>query len=115
MPTAAITSISEAGIAYQWHSESGKTRQSAHAPWEALERVTAFKRDLFAYDLICLELVTANAVIEFDEEDPRWKELVRTMPDHLAGCCKWGQWFTSVAFPAFETNKQTLFERRTGL
>ena len=56
MPVAAITGISNAGIAYQWFSENGKIKHVSEITWGAVQYATVFKRDLFAYDLICLRL-----------------------------------------------------------
>ena len=111
MPIAAITGISMAGLAYQWYSDKGKTNHIGEFPWGAVECATVFKRDLFTYDLICLQLKVADDVIEFDEEDLNWKELVEAMPNHLSGCILWSDWFTEVAFPAFETKERLIYRK----
>ncbi len=111
MPVAAITGISNAGIAYQWFSENGKIKHVSEITWGAVQYATVFKRDLFAYDLICLQLKVADDVIEFDEEDLNWAQLVEAMPNHLSGCIQWGDWFTEVAFPAFEAKEQLIFKK----
>jgi hypothetical protein len=103
MPVAAIT--------YQWFSEKGKFKHIGKLSWGAVECATVFKRDLFTYDLICLQLKIADHVIEFDEEDLNWKELTEAMPHHLSGCTQWSDWFTEVAFPAFETKELLIYQK----
>ena len=111
MPIAAVTGISATGVAYQWFSEKGKTKHIGELSWGAVECATVFKRDLFAYDLICLQLKVADDILEFDEEDLNWTEFVEAMPNHLPGCKRWSDWFTEVAFPAFETKERSIYQK----
>ena len=112
MPVAAVLSVSADEIGYQWFSENGKLRHTAALRWSDVEAVEVFKRDLFTYDLICVQLWTKEEEsVEFDEEDPNWKELMVALPTCLPGCKPWGDWFSEVAFPAFETKLQRVFER----
>jgi len=113
MPVAAILAISEDEVGYQWFTEEGRVRHTSSLRWSGVDSVEVFKRDLFSYDLICLRLVANNeVVVEFDEEDPRWKELMSTLPIHLPGCKRWEDWFPKVAFPAFDANLQRVFKRK---
>ena len=80
--------------------------------WEVVERVEAFKRDLFSVDLICLEFTAQNGEgIEIDEDDEPWRRLVEQLPARLEGCLALESWFSDVAFPAFETNRRVIFDR----
>ena len=115
MPIATIRTIDDQGIAYEWSTDSGAKRHEGRLEWAKVVRVIAFKRDLFAYDLICLQISSEDeVVVEFDEEDPNWEGLVRPLPTHLPGATAWGDWFREVAFPAFEDCERTLFLRETG-
>jgi hypothetical protein len=114
MPLAAITSVSAQGIDYQWYSENGTQRHTGTAHWPEIHSIEVFKRDLFTYDLICLQVRTKESSVEFDEEDLNWTDLMIALPTHLHGCKPWGEWFTNVAFPAFETKRQKVFERQEG-
>jgi hypothetical protein len=112
MPVAAILSITAEGIGYQWYSDQGAQRHAGVVRWSRVKPVTAFKRDLLVYDLICLQLESEEGEhLELDEEDPSWQDLVAALPKHLPGCRAWGDWFGEVAFPAFETKLQSIFER----
>jgi len=80
--------------------------------WSEVAKVTAFKRDLFAVDLICVLLSKADSSgIEVDEDMGGWDEFVKRLPNNLAGCKAWEQWFTEVAFPAFDPKMTEIFNR----
>lgn len=82
--------------------------------WSEVVKVTAFKRDLFAVDLICVFLSTADSSgIEVDEDMGGWDEFVKGLPNNLAGCKAWEQWFTEVAFPAFDPKMTEIFNRHS--
>ena len=112
MPVAALLSIDEQQLSYQWFTENGEQRHTASVDWAAVRSIDVFKRDFVSYDLICLRLILAGGVVvEFDEEDPGWTELMGALPLRLPGCRAWGDWFATVAFPAFEEKFQRIFNR----
>jgi len=113
MPIAAILSISDNGIGYQWFTEKGKLRHTGLIQWDAVAAVDVFKRDMFTLDLICAQISgNEQDPIEFDEEDPNWEDLIESLSSRLPGCKPWTEWFSEVAFPAFEMKAQRIFERR---
>ncbi|MEM7600212.1 MAG: hypothetical protein AAF357_02215 [Verrucomicrobiota bacterium] len=113
MPVVATLAINEDGIAYQWFTEQGRVRHEALAAWTQISEITVFKRDLYAYDLICLRVLLGDGVeIETDEEDVNWNLLVNSLPTFLPGTIEWPSWFSDVAFPAFEACAQTIFSRQ---
>ena len=80
--------------------------------WQDVIRVQAFKRDLYAVDLICTELILRDdRALEINEEMDGWDSLVQKLPEYLPGCKKFHEWFMDVAIPAFETNETTLYQR----
>ena len=90
----------------------------AHPPasrnWTEVLRVTAYKRDLFTVDMICVRVMFMEQdVIELNEDMPGWQAFVEALPVHLPGCTAYDNWFIQVAFPAFETNLTTLFDRNS--
>ena len=114
MPIATIRSIDDAGIAYQWFTERGATRHEGVLKWGSIVSVIAFKRDIFSDDLICLGITDDDDLaVEFDEEDPNWDLLVKTLPESLPGAIAWSDWFQEVAFPAFELGERTIFQRES--
>ena len=110
MPIAAITSISNTDVGFQWFTEKGKRRHESTIRWTDVISVTTFKRDMFAYDLICIKIEARDQeAVEFDEEDVNWQEFVSVLPLRLPGCRPWGDWFHEVAFPAFQQNETSLY------
>ena len=87
-------------------------KDSSSLAWNKVVSVKAFKRDLFAVDQICLEFeLKDGGALEIHEEMQGWKSLVSKLPDYLPGCKSIEEWFQAVAFPAFELNLTTIFER----
>jgi hypothetical protein len=80
--------------------------------WAAVTRVTAYKRDLFAVDLVCLLFETADGRrIEVDEECGAWDRLLETLPSVLPGALDRDRILRAVVLPAFATNETVVFER----
>jgi hypothetical protein len=80
--------------------------------WQDTVRVEAFKRDLYAVDLICLDFVlNDNKAVEINEEMEGFDSLVNKLPEYLPGCQKFEQWFLVVAIPAFKENNTVIYQR----
>ena len=79
--------------------------------WNEIEAVYAFKRDLFSVDLICLSFKKSakEEYYEINEDMVGYHDLIEAMPTHLPGFN--GEWFSTVAFPAFKTNQQVIWRR----
>ncbi len=86
-------------------------KNSWKLPWNEVEEVHAFKRDLFATDLICLAFkrIEKEEYYELHEEMAGYHDLIEGLPAHLPGFTL--QWFSEVAFPAFETNHRIIWKR----
>ena len=72
MPLATTVLVVEEGFSYQWYSENGKVRHEGFVGWSEIESIDAYKRDLFAYDLICIDLRCSefpDRRLEIDEDD----------------------------------------------
>jgi len=83
-------------------------------PWADVCRATAFKRDLFTVDCICLRLGLADGTgVELNEEMAGWNRLMDALPVLLPGCRPHSEWASSVAFPAFATNLAEVYSRAT--
>ena len=81
--------------------------------WSEVEKVTVFKRDRMTVDEICMVLeVSGSQALEVNEEMPGWQELVQGLPTYLPGARLWEEWFEKVAFPAFKTSPEIIFQRR---
>lgn len=78
--------------------------------WHEVTSVSAFKRDLFAYDLICLVIGTGTAAYELDEQMEGWESAIETLPKYLPGSPTPSEWLDKVAHPAFALNHTLLFK-----
>lgn len=80
--------------------------------WKDVVSVEAFKRDLYAVDLICLTFHLRNkTAVEINEEMEGWEPVVEKLPEYLQGCQTFGAWFAGVAFPAFKPNLTVIYRR----
>ena len=79
--------------------------------WSAVTEVVAYKRDVFAFDLICLAFDTSDGSLEINEEMPGWSQLVGRLPSLIPGMPKFSEWWERVAQPPFAPCVTTLFKR----
>ena len=79
--------------------------------WSEIEEVHAYKRDLFATDLICLAFKKSatEEYYEVHEEMVGYHDLLEALQRHLPRFTL--EWFLDVAVPAFETNHQIIWKR----
>jgi len=76
--------------------------------WSGVTSVSAFKRDCYVVDLICLAFRMADGtVVELNEEMEGYQELVHAMVVRYPSIPK--DWWQEIAFPAFETHWKTLW------
>ncbi len=77
--------------------------------WADVRAIVAFKRDLFGVDVICLEFRVGESEcwLEIDEECTGYNELVTEIERRFE---IERDWWSKVAFPAFDTNRMTLWE-----
>ena len=71
--------------------------------WNEVTRVSAFKRDCFAIDLICFEFeLNGTRVTEINEDAVGWDSLVSALPTYLPGALSQNEWWSDVVQPPFE-------------
>ena len=70
-----------------------ESQPQASLKWHDVNRVRAYKRDLFAFDLVCLGFVTANGTIEVHEQMQGWSQLVEQLPSWLPGVPPLSEWW----------------------
>ena len=86
--------------------------------WSEISSVLAFKTDNFAYDTIWIAVfptfVSEEGVarILIPDDADGWEDALRSLPEHLAGCEPFEEWFGPVAFPPFVTNRRVIYERK---
>jgi hypothetical protein len=72
--------------------------------WKDVKKVLVCKRDLFAYDQICLYFELSDSGVEINENMEEWTELINSLPEYLPGCKNVDDWWSEVVYPAFKTN-----------
>jgi hypothetical protein len=90
---------------------NGEPETDELIPWTKIEKIAAFKRDIYAYDLICIAFETADFTYEINEEMVSWPAFVKEIATHLPGCLKAEEWYEAVRLPPFETNRTVLYQR----
>jgi hypothetical protein len=76
------------------------------AAWGSVRRITAFKRDAYTHDCICLLLAMPEAVIEIREDMEGFAPFREAMERHFALS---PDWFLQMMTPAFETTPLDLY------
>jgi hypothetical protein len=79
--------------------------------WHNVTAVLAYKRDIYAFDLICLGFGTANGSIEVNEEMLGWSQLLEELALRLPGTPPASDWWKRVAQPPFAPSVTALFKR----
>ena len=80
------------------------------ARWSEIKSVHVFKTDAVTFDVICMGfLLKSGESFEISEHTGNWENFVEKLPEHLAGCREFHEWFMEVAFPAFETNLTQIY------
>jgi hypothetical protein len=92
-------------------STSEPTQPLASLEWNNVSAVLAYKRDLYAVDLICLGFVTPQGTIEVHEGMQGWSPLLEQLPSWLPGVPLASNWWERVAKPPFEACVTKLFDR----
>jgi hypothetical protein len=85
-------------------------RRESVLRWSSVRTIRAFKRDFFAYDMICLAFEVGEgewieiweAMVDFGPVDRRMREVFPTVPN---------DWHATVMLPAFSTNDAVLWRR----
>lgn len=102
----------ETGFEAEVRYSDGETER-ARATWADVTSATAFKRDLFVYDKICIRFQTSDGrSVEVDEEMEGWTAFVEELQRFLPGCTPFAAWARQVALPAFAPNELLLYSSR---
>jgi hypothetical protein len=88
----------------------GATR-AFKANWNEINAAVEYKRDCFAYDLLCIAFSTPDGSFEANEHMEGWKSLLEILPTYLPGTPKSEEWWLKVVQPPFATNATILFSR----
>jgi hypothetical protein len=103
--------LDEVGVAFTFKDRQSVTQLTA-VQWDGIDKIVAYKRDIFAFDLICLAIVDKDRSFEVSEDMEGWGELIETLSARLPGMPASSAWWDKVAQPPFATNQTILFSRR---
>ncbi|MBN8697017.1 MAG: hypothetical protein J0L87_10840 [Bacteroidetes bacterium] len=79
--------------------------------WDDIQFIKAYKIDQYMVDCIVIEIHLAETFITINDQTAGHMKFMDTAFNKLNNFKK--DWFTVVAFPAFETNLTTVYERQT--
>lgn len=100
------------GIFRLWAAVRGDsgTKTLQKTCWTDIKSVYVFKTDAYTVDVICMGfLLNSGESFEINEHTRGWENLIENLPTYLPGCKSFHEWFTEVAFPAFETNLTQIY------
>jgi hypothetical protein len=85
--------------------------RAARIDWSSVAEITAFKRDLFGYDEICLgfRCGSDDGFCWVGKEDLGFSELQTQVGQRFEGILQ--DWWRAVAFPAFTENWTSIWQR----
>jgi hypothetical protein len=78
--------------------------------WLHVQRISGFKRELYAADMVCIAFELSETSIEINEEMDGYDFVIASLPKHFVGLE--GEWWAKVVFPPFATNWTTIWETR---
>ncbi len=86
-----------------------KEKRKIH--WDDISLIRAYKVDQFTVDCIVIEIYSDETVITINDQTAGHMKFMEVAESKLLEFKK--DWFPVVAFPAFETNLTTIYERQT--
>ena len=77
--------------------------------WSEIDQINAYKKDLYAYDLIVMEIVCGEKALTINEETPGWFQLVLKLKEVFEAIPK--DWDMEITQPPFETNFTNIYNK----
>lgn len=77
--------------------------------WDEITLIKAYKRDLLTTDCIVIDIHLKDTFISINDQTEGHMKFMETAAQHLRRFKK--DWFTVVAFPAFETNATIIYKK----
>jgi hypothetical protein len=90
---------------------SGTSARRAVIAWQGVRSITAFKRDAYIYDLVCLAIEHDQQLTELHEEMDGWQTLVEQLERALPSAVPYSEWFLEVIAPALDAKPTLVYER----
>jgi hypothetical protein len=86
--------------------------ESVRLAWREIAKVSAYRRDLFSTDLICVFFAKNDDTgVEIHEQVNGWIKFIESLSAHLPGCKPVEAWLWDNPTPAFATNLVQLYFR----
>ena len=82
---------------------------SKNIKWTEIDRINVYKKDIFAYDLIVMEILCGENALTINEETPGWFQLVLKLKEVFNSIPK--DWDINIVQPAFATNFTTIYSK----
>ena len=77
--------------------------------WAEIDEINAYKKDVYAYDLVVMEIVCGKNSFSVNEETPGWFQLVIKLKEIFESIPK--DWEVNITQPPFATNFTTIYKR----
>jgi hypothetical protein len=109
-------SISPEGVQVHLSGTEGLFRKkqierTMNFAWNEVTHVSAFKRDCFACDMICLEFGLNGTHTTEISEEAVGDSLIAALPTYLPGALSASEWWGEVVLPPFELCWTELYKR----
>lgn len=80
--------------------------------WDSIQTIQAYKKDLYTYDLICLDIhLQEGDGFSINEETPGWFKFSQRIKEQFNEVDK--GWDIDIITPAFEANHTILYSKET--
>lgn len=95
---------------YEWYGDEEVHRRVA---WDQIEKVIAFKLDLFTFDEIWVAVLNDQGEVLacLPETSGSFYSFIKSLPTWLIGCKRPEEWWEEVAIPAFQRNETEIYRR----
>jgi hypothetical protein len=77
--------------------------------WTEIHQINAYKKDVYAYDLIVMEIVCGENSLTINEETLGWFQLVLKLKEVFDSIPK--DWDMKITQPPFKTNFTTIYNK----
>jgi hypothetical protein len=77
--------------------------------WSEIDKICAYKKDVFAYDLVVMEIVCGEKALVINEQSPGWFQLVLKLNKVFETIPK--GWEIEITQPAFKENYTVLYSK----
>ena len=77
--------------------------------WSDIEQINAFKKDVYVYDLVVMEIVIGENILTINEETPGWFQLIIKLKEIFHDIPE--DWQIKITQPAFAENFTNIYNR----